>query len=736
MIEKNFYSDIPITSSDDDQLDRGGFAKILAQTLIKLNSPDTFTVGLYGKWGSGKTSIVNMTLDEITEQEKDISEKDRFIAIHFEPWNFSDSDQLLSQFFLRLANEFRSKKDKCLTKIGEALETYSDALDSAKAIPRIGWVFPICRKILAKAGKKMKKDLDENDILQQKNYVMDLLKQQEKKILVVIDDIDRLNNEQIRQIFQLITSVAKFPNTIYLLVFDKEIVVKALEKVQEGDGEEYLEKIIQMPIEVPRISREKLREVLHNKLNTILIRHENIGFAETRWNQIYRSCVDPYITNIRDINRLCNSVQFKSTTIYTEIDFTDMVAISVLEIYFPQIYEWVKENKSILTGQNYFSAVGGKTPKDWYELYLSEIKTLLPCKNKEMQKKEAEVAITFLSCLFPYFGNKIGENFEVNDLELFLKNNQIAHPKKFDRYFHLDLDNIGLKKAEIKNAIFSLNCDEFSEYLLSLDKRGTSYGFLEEVKAAISEIPSDRAKMIIQTLFSTSTLLSSASDNVFRLPSSSHADRMIIDLLDVIPTTDRFVIFIDAIHNADLISLQSIANVIHMLELGFGRLTDDGIESDFKKVLSLEELIDLEDIFIRKVKVVLEKRSLFDFKEWRIIAALLGKFDSEFTENYLVNALREEKNIVRYLDESVGLWRGSDISYSIEETYKEYLTEERVLEAIESQKISGDLFLMPEQVQNKCGAFFLHVSGNTDYSGRVVQSDVDKLLETWKNQCC
>ncbi|MDP4153907.1 MAG: P-loop NTPase fold protein [Bacillota bacterium] len=266
MMEDNmFYSDKPIMSNVDDHLGRVGFARLLAQALINLNNADTFSVGLYGKWGSGKTSLVNMMLNEIEKQQRSVCEENRFIVVHFEPWNFSDANQLLSQFFIRLSNEFRSKGDENLSKIGEALETYSDAFNLAEAIPIVGGVLALFgKKGAAMLGKKMKKDSDEKDILKHKEYVINLLTKQTRRILVVIDDIDRLNNEQIRQVFQLITSVAKFPNTVYLLVFDKEIVVKALKKVQEGNGEDYLEKIIQMPIQIPDIQREKLREVLFN----------------------------------------------------------------------------------------------------------------------------------------------------------------------------------------------------------------------------------------------------------------------------------------------------------------------------------------------------------------------------------------------------------------------------------------------------------------------------------------
>ena len=56
--------------------------------------------------------LVNMMLSEIEEQQKDCPESEKLIVVHFEPWNFSNTDQLLSQFFIRLSSEFRSKGDE------------------------------------------------------------------------------------------------------------------------------------------------------------------------------------------------------------------------------------------------------------------------------------------------------------------------------------------------------------------------------------------------------------------------------------------------------------------------------------------------------------------------------------------------------------------------------------------------------------------------------------------------
>ena len=279
-----FYSDKPISSNNEDKLNRKGFAKLLAHTLVHLDSKDTFTVGLFGKWGCGKTSLVNMTLAEIENIQAKNETDEQIIVVHFEPWNFTDTNQLLTQFFVRLANEFQKKGNKNLTKIGKALENYSDAFGLLELIPGVGAPIASASKWgLSRLGQKMQKGLDERDVLKQKEQVIQLLKAQSNRILVILDDIDRLSNEQIRYVFQLITSVARFPNTTYLLVFDKEIVVEALKGVQSGNGQDYLEKVIQMPIQIPNIQRSDLRNALFERLDEIIADFKELGYNQKHW---------------------------------------------------------------------------------------------------------------------------------------------------------------------------------------------------------------------------------------------------------------------------------------------------------------------------------------------------------------------------------------------------------------------------------------------------------------------
>ncbi len=247
-----YLEDAPIKSKKDDLLHRSNFARRLGKALLETETKEGYCIGLFGAWGSGKSSVINMMLEEIDINSNNKEEKP--IVMYFNPWNFSSSEQLLQQYFLMLANKFAGKKDKRLSSIGNEIKKYAGMFD---AFGEVGKVLSIGGNVVSKLINK-KTLTGTKDISQQKECIVKELAKQNQKIIVVIDDIDRLSNSEIKLIFQLVNTVAKFPNTIYLLSFDKEIVARALTEVQNYDGEKYLEKIIQVPIEIPKVSNDYL----------------------------------------------------------------------------------------------------------------------------------------------------------------------------------------------------------------------------------------------------------------------------------------------------------------------------------------------------------------------------------------------------------------------------------------------------------------------------------------------
>lgn len=722
-----YYSDKPILTSEEDSLNRKYFAELMAKALINLQNNDTFTVGLYGRWGNGKTSLVNMMLKEIENNQTD---QEKLMVVHFEPWNFSNTDQLLEQFFVRLTNDFRNSKDEKMQKIGEALEKYADAFEVVKVIPYVGGLLSLFGKNGLKSfGKKLKKGSDEKDILKQKENVINLLRKQEKRILMVIDDIDRLSNEQICQVFQLITSVAKFPNTTYLLVFDKEIVVKALEKVQEGSGDEYLEKIIQMPIQIPDINQNEFRKVLFDRLDKIIESFEGLIFEQEHWSRMYEPCIEPLIKNLRDINRLCNSIQFKLTSLAMEVDFTDLLVISSIEIAYPLVYEWIKLNKTILTGDFDYSSyfLNNKPQKEMYEIYLIELNKLLKNENKTVK------IIDILARLFPYFGGKIGKTFEMYDLDLFRKNNRISHPEKFDRYFNLNLDYIELQSEQLKNAIYGMKQEELSEYIIELDKDEKSYEFLQEIKVSIKDITPDRAKIIITAIFNCAKFLDMLTrKSILSTSASRYAEHLVLPLFEKINENERVDFWKIQINDSDFNSLPTIAEIINMMELGYGRLSAEGKEREYKKIISLDELLIVESEFSEKVKELLNNASMFDFYDYRMILHLMENFESNYTEERMNLELKVDINVLKYLRSTINSWIGNGVRYEVTNVYEKRMTKERILQAIQNELTTKELFDMSVENKRLCAAFWLKENGKVDYDGHVTQVDADKLLDEWK----
>lgn len=725
-----FYSDKPISSDREDLFHRSGFAKLLAKAIIDMNNTDTYTIGLFGKWGSGKTSLVNMMLQEIEKQEGS-PDNEKIIIVHFEPWNFSDSNQLLNQFFIRLSNKFTDKKYKRLKAVGKAVETYADAFGFVGEIHPALMAIPFLGK---KIGGKMNCSLDKKDILQQKEYIVELLKKQPYRILIVMDDIDRLSNEQIRQVFQLITAVAKFPNTTYLLAFDKEIVVKALKQVQEGYGEDYLEKIIQMPIQIPDIYPNDLNQALFDRLDNIRQNNKQVGFEKKHWESIFPTCIEPYIKNIRDINRLCNSVQFKLSAVSSEVDFADILALSTIELFLPGVYSWIKAHKNLLVG-NEIRGFEKRSQNELYDYYKNSLRPLLRKNEVDFEEELLTNIIAGLARLFPYFGSKIGKTYEMYDMDKFRRLNQVAHPEKFDRYFYLDMDSIPMRKEDIMYAVYVSSYKELEDFLLERSQNGGSLEFIKEVKALIPDIPLDRATIIAQSLINVSANVDSdAPTSFFHIPFKQYAEHIIIELLDKLPSNERYLFLCNSIEKASLDALQVLAGLINTLELAYGRLAADGTERDYKKIITLDELLQIETTFCNKGKSMLENNSLFDFNDWRMVYHLLECFDEEYTKQYLENAFKEDTNILKYLNITVSRWIGTGTSYQIMDKYTKYLTKEQITEAVYRQKQTGVLFKLPEEVQNNCAAFFLGTSGNTSSAEHISQKSVDDLLDAWRKE--
>lgn len=273
-------SDLPIVNSSQDILNRSIFAKRLAETILQDTLADAFTIGLYGKWGSGKTSLVNMILEAV----KDID--DNAIVFNFNPWLCSEPKQLISEFLKQMSAAIKLKKGVA-DQTWELIDRYASLFDIGSLFSGIGPFAAVAGKALAKRAKS-KIDARNENLQGTKNRIIERLKNENLKFIVAIDDIDRLSEDEIIAVFQLVKSLADFPNTVYILAFDYDVVVHALSKVQYGNGQDYLEKIVQVPFEIPIPDIEKIHGVLFSKLTPILEDVPEEKWDVATWGEIFQ----------------------------------------------------------------------------------------------------------------------------------------------------------------------------------------------------------------------------------------------------------------------------------------------------------------------------------------------------------------------------------------------------------------------------------------------------------------
>ena len=117
-------ADAPIRTLSEDRLGRRAFAQALAAEVLAAPATRGYVMGLTGPWGSGKTSILNMTVDAISEKA---------VVVQFNPWMFSGTEALVSSFFSEVSKQLGKKETK-LKNIAGKLATYGQILAPAAAV--------------------------------------------------------------------------------------------------------------------------------------------------------------------------------------------------------------------------------------------------------------------------------------------------------------------------------------------------------------------------------------------------------------------------------------------------------------------------------------------------------------------------------------------------------------------------------------------------------------------------
>lgn len=443
--------DHPISSSGQDVLGRAAVAQDFARSVRELDASRGVVVGVLGAWGHGKSSFVNLMREEFAEAPE-------LPVIDFNPWVFSGDQQLTDVFFREIAAELRIKDQSKFGVIAEGLDRYGDVLSPLAVIPWFGgWfdrAFTATKAATAWLNNRKKGSRTFRDT------VSDALKELDQPVVVVIDDIDRLATNEIRDIFKLVRLTASFPNVIYVLAFDRRRVEQALS--EDGvPGRAYLEKILQLSFDVPMIATEVMRVQVFERLNMTLQHVESLRLNETIWPDVYIEIIEPLIRSLRDVTRLGLSARPTLRALGQQIEAVDLLALEAVRVFRPEIFGALHSARLALT----------ETRSGWGQAQdagrKAEVDALLKVAGDEEDLVRALIRHVFPAGLAYIENNSYGSEW----VNTWKREHRLAYIGYLELYFGRTLpsDLMAFQQAERAYALIG-ETEALGEYLDSLPR--------------------------------------------------------------------------------------------------------------------------------------------------------------------------------------------------------------------------------------------------------------------------
>lgn len=399
-------ADNPITKLEDDALGRVKPASSFARQVLAIDSSEGVVVGVLGAWGSGKTSFVNLARSFFNESE--------VVVLEFNPWMFSGADQLVQSFFIELSAQLKFRPG--FAEIGELVEDYGDIFSGLSWLPLIGpWIERgrVISDILAKTLQRKK-----DGISASQSRVRKALDKLEKPIVVILDDIDRLSTPEIRDVFKLVRLTANFPNIIYLLAFDRYRVEQALGE-QGIPGRDYLEKILQIGIDLPAIPGHVLSSQVFKAIDAAVEDIENPGhFDSDLWPDVYMEVIEPLIRNMRDIRRYAAAIHGTVRDLDGQVALVDVLALEAIRVFLPDLFHSLHVSVEGLT-----TAANGYGHRDEPPHLKEQIDDLVRAGGKR-----AECVRSLIRLLFPGGERHLGGTYYGSDWKnRWLRERRVAH---------------------------------------------------------------------------------------------------------------------------------------------------------------------------------------------------------------------------------------------------------------------------------------------------------------------
>lgn len=435
--KESLHNDQSIGESGEDLLGYSRHAEVLAKKILVSHFEKSFAVGINAKWGFGKTSFIDLLKRKV--------KGDDIIVINFNPWNSQTPQAIIRDFFNTVEEKIREHH----SEIAGELVNYANKL---VAINDSNLSKSLQSSVSIAFGYDSLNSLHET--------INRLLRQWKKKIVVYVDDLDRLDTNEIVEVIRLIRNTADFYNTFFIACYDKQYIAEALKGHNAYNHTQFLEKIFQLEVSLPYFKKEILQKVLAKKLKDAFDEkyHEGIDIAIFGNSLVRPANVLTWMESMRDVTRLFNSIILNLTPLLGEVEIKDFIQLEILRLKYPAVYEMLFRQKALFLqidkeeGVNrkyvlrrgkdmpgYIKVIDTEKNEKYLRLYLASHYEAL-----QIPKSEVDRIVDLVETIFQ---DSIGHYHPISNFQ------SVVYIDKFDRYFSYNLFEDNLSNTEFISAL-------------------------------------------------------------------------------------------------------------------------------------------------------------------------------------------------------------------------------------------------------------------------------------------
>ena len=465
--------DDPVEDLAFDMFNRGPFADRVVELLDNVASETPSAVlGLMGPWGSGKTSVLQIIRRKLRGHGD-------WKVVELNPWMVADLPSMIEEFFASLLSALPDgKKGKAIRR---KVARYAKAVSPMTSPLRLFGVN--AEEALEFLGGVLDGD---QSLDARRTELEEALRKHNKPILLIADDLDRLQPDELLLIFKLVRLLGRLPNTYYVLAFDERTALDVLGSTDLARKDParalaYLEKVVQIRLDLPPAHPGQVGRLLDKLLTAITDKH-GVVMAKAdnyRLSRAYHEHMASHLQEPRQVKRYCAQLEATYPLVKDEVDFSDFAVVTFLRTFHPGVVPTLVRHKEELTRTTF---EWGQKPS--HDARLDNWRKRL-CKSG-VQESELPSLLKLLGELFLPIKGAVDHTEYTGFDDSHRRDRRVDTAEYFDRYFYLGVGESDIEDSKVRAAI---------EEVLEVDP-GPAWAAVVELVQVNSEFVLDKLRRI------------------------------------------------------------------------------------------------------------------------------------------------------------------------------------------------------------------------------------------------